>query len=378
MKLVHLSDLHLGKIVSGFSMVADQQYILKQIEEIIEAERPDAVLLAGDLYDKSVPSAEAVRMLDHFLTWLAERRITTIAISGNHDSAVRTAFASAILAQEGIHMAPVYDGHIEPILLQDAYGEVAIYSLPYIKPIHVRQAFPEEEAGDYDQALRVAVSHIPLSGARRNVLLTHQFITGASRADSEEMAVGGLDQVDGEVFAAFDYVAAGHLHRPQNLQNGRIRYCGTPLKYSFSEERDAKSVTVVELGEKGDRRVRTVPLSPLHDMRTLRGSYHDLMRPASYQGAGQEDYLRIVLTDEEEILNGFGRLQTAYPNLMKLEYDNRRTRAQDRGEEVPAGKDKRPSEWFAALYEKQNGEPMRPAQEALLKGLIEEIWEEKE
>lgn len=378
MKLVHLSDLHLGKIVSGFSMVADQQYILKQIEEIIEAERPDAVLLAGDLYDKSVPSAEAVRMLDHFLTWLAERRITTIAISGNHDSAVRTAFASAILAQEGIHMAPVYDGHIEPILLQDAYGEVAIYSLPYIKPIHVRQAFPEEEAGDYDQALRVAVSHIPLSGARRNVLLTHQFITGASRVDSEEMAVGGLDQVDGEVFAAFDYVAAGHLHRPQNLQNGRIRYCGTPLKYSFSEERDAKSVTVVELGEKGDRRVRTVPLSPLHDMRTLRGSYHDLMRPASYQGAGQEDYLRIVLTDEEEILNGFGRLQTAYPNLMKLEYDNRRTRAQDRGEEVPAGKDKRPSEWFAALYEKQNGEPMRPAQEALLKGLIEEIWEEKE
>ena len=378
MKLVHLSDLHLGKIVSGFSMVADQQYILKQIEEIIEAERPDAVLLAGDLYDKSVPSAEAVRMLDHFLTWLAERWITTIAISGNHDSAVRTAFASAILAQEGIHMAPVYDGHIEPILLQDAYGEVAIYSLPYIKPIHVRQAFPEEEAGDYDQALRVAVSHIPLSGARRNVLLTHQFITGASRADSEEMAVGGLDQVDGEVFAAFDYVAAGHLHRPQNLQNGRIRYCGTPLKYSFSEERDAKSVTVVELGEKGDRRVRTVPLSPLHDMRTLRGSYHDLMRPASYQGAGQEDYLRIVLTDEEEILNGFGRLQTAYPNLMKLEYDNRRTRAQDRGEEVPAGKDKRPSEWFAALYEKQNGEPMRPAQEALLKGLIEEIWEEKE
>lgn len=378
MKLVHLSDLHLGKIVSGFSMVADQQYILKQIEEIIEAERPDAVLLAGDLYDKSVPSAEAVRMLDHFLTWLAERRITTIAISGNHDSAVRTAFASAILAQEGIHMAPVYDGHIEPILLQDAYGEVAIYSLPYIKPIHVRQAFPEEEAGDYDQALRVAVSHIPLSGARRNVLLTHQFITGASRADSEEMAVGGLDQVDGEVFAAFDYVAAGHLHRPQNLQNGRIRYCGTPLKYSFSEEWDAKSVTVVELGEKGDRRVRTVPLSPLHDMRTLRGSYHDLMRPASYQGAGQEDYLRIVLTDEEEILNGFGRLQTAYPNLMKLEYDNRRTRAQDRGEEVPAGKDKRPSEWFAALYEKQNGEPMRPAQEALLKGLIEEIWEEKE
>ena len=378
MKLVHLSDLHLGKLVSGFSMVADQQYILKQIEEIIEAERPDAVLLAGDLYDKSVPSAEAVRMLDHFLTWLAERRITTIAISGNHDSAVRTAFASAILAQEGIHMAPVYDGHIEPILLQDAYGEVAIYSLPYIKPIHVRQAFPEEEAGDYDQALRVAVSHIPLSGARRNVLLTHQFITGASRADSEEMAVGGLDQVDGEVFAAFDYVAAGHLHRPQNLQNGRIRYCGTPLKYSFSEERDAKSVTVVELGEKGDRRVRTVPLSPLHDMRTLRGSYHDLMRPASYQGAGQEDYLRIVLTDEEEILNGFGRLQTAYPNLMKLEYDNRRTRAQDRGEEVPAGKDKRPSEWFAALYEKQNGEPMRPAQEALLKGLIEEIWEEKE
>ncbi|MDD5986720.1 MAG: exonuclease SbcCD subunit D [Eubacteriales bacterium] len=378
MKLVHLSDLHLGKIVSGFSMVADQQYILKQIEEIIEAERPDAVLLAGDLYDKSVPSAEAVRMLDHFLTWLAERRITTIAISGNHDSAVRTAFASAILAQEGIHMAPVYDGHIEPILLRDAYGEVAIYSLPYIKPIHVRQAFPEEEAGDYDQALRVAVSHIPLSGARRNVLLTHQFITGASRADSEEMAVGGLDQVDGEVFAAFDYVAAGHLHRPQNLQNGRIRYCGTPLKYSFSEERDAKSVTVVELGEKGDRRVRTVPLSPLHDMRTLRGSYHDLMRPASYQGAGQEDYLRIVLTDEEEILNGFGRLQTAYPNLMKLEYDNRRTRAQDRGEEVPAGKDKRPSEWFAALYEKQNGEPMRPAQEALLKGLIEEIWEEKE
>ena len=378
MKLVHLSDLHLGKIVSGFSMVADQQYILKQIEEIIEAERPDAVLLAGDLYDKSVPSAEAVRMLDHFLTWLAERRITTIAISGNHDSAVRTAFASAILAQEGIHMAPVYDGHIEPILLQDAYGEVAIYSLPYIKPIHVRQAFPEEEAGDYDQALRVAVSHIPLSGARRNVLLTHQFITGASRADSEEMAVGGLDQVDGEVFAAFDYVAAGHLHRPQNLQNGRIRYCGTPLKYSFSEERDAKSVTVVELGEKGDRRVRTVPLSPLHDMRTLRGSYHDLMRPASYQGAGQEDYLRIVLTDEEEILNGFGRLQTAYPNLMKLEYDNRRTRAQDRGEEVPAGKDKRPSEWFAALYEKQNGEPMRPAQEALLKGLIEEIWAEKE
>ena len=328
MKLIHLSDLHLGKRVNEFSMLEDQQYILTEILQIIDQEKPDGVIIAGDVYDKSVPSAEAVALLDDFLVRLAKRDLQVFLISGNHDSPERMAFGGRLMAQSGVHLAPVYDGKVSPITLTDEYGPVNLYLLPFLKPAHVRRCFPEREILTYTDALDAAIEAMGVDTAQRNVLVTHQFVTGAARCDSEEISVGGTDNVDVLVFEPFDYVALGHIHGPQQVGRETVRYCGTPLKYSFSEAKHQKSVTVVELGEKGAVSVRTVPLTPMRDLAELRGTYEELTFRGFYQGTSYpRDYVHITLTDEEDIPDAVSKLRIIYPNLMKLDYDNKRTRA---------------------------------------------------
>ena len=378
MKLIHLSDLHLGKRVNEFSMLEDQRYILKQILTIIDQEAPDGVLIAGDVYDRPVPSAEAVTLLDDFLVELARRGAPVFLISGNHDSPERLSFAGRLVEERHIYLSPVYDGTVHPVTLTDQWGEVDVFLLPFVKPVHLRRCFPEETIESYTDAVRCAVAHMDLNPARRNVLVTHQFVTGAQRCESEELSVGGSDNVDASVFAPFDYVALGHIHGPQNVDGERVRYCGTPLKYSFSEARHQKSVTVAELGPKGNLTVRTVPLTPRRDMLELRGTYLEVSAREFYQNLDREAYIRVTLTDEEDVPDSMGKLRILYPNLMRLDYDNRRTRSGVEMLEAMEVEQQSPLELFASLYEQQNGGPMSPEQREYLTSLMEHVWEECE
>lgn len=375
MKLLHLSDLHLGKRVNGFSMLEDQRVILTQIVDLAEEEKVDAVLLAGDLYDKPVPPAEAVTLLDGFLTRLSVGGIPVFAISGNHDSPERLAFATRLLAGEGIHLTAQYQGPQPPFLLQDEYGDVAIYALPYLKPALVRHWNPEADIASYEEAVSYALGQWAVDKTRRNVLLAHQFVTGGVTCESEERSVGGVDQIPAPLFAAFDYVALGHLHGPQSVGRPTLRYSGSPLKYSFSECGHEKSATLVTLKEKGQVEIQTLPLTPCRDLREIRGAYEEVTAKSFYQGTNREDYLHVILTDEEDVPEAMGKLRTIYPNLMKLSYDNRRTQgvAEVTGAERP--EEKTPLELFQDFYRLQNNQPMAPQQEALVRQLMETIWE---
>ncbi len=376
MKFLHLADLHLGKRVNGFSMLEDQAHILRQILAILDDEQPDGVLIAGDVYDKSVPSVEAVGLLDGFLTELRARGVPVLLISGNHDSPERLAFGGRVMDSCGIHISPVYDGALAPVTLQDAFGPVHVWLLPFVKPAHVRRWFPDADIESYTDAVAEAVAHMDIDTAARNVLVTHQFVTGGARSGSEELSVGGTDNVDSGVFAPFDYVALGHLHGAQHIGRETIRYAGSPLKYSFSEARQHKSVTVVTLGEKGDVQVRTVALTPLRELREIRGSYDELTARSFYEHTTyRSDYLHLILTDEQDVFDAMSRLRTIYPYLMTLDYDNARTRAAG-GMSVPAGMERRtPLELFEALYQRQNHRPMSEVQRAYIVQLMEQIME---
>lgn len=376
MKFLHLADLHLGKRVNGFSMLEDQAHILRQILAILDDEQPDGVLIAGDVYDKSVPSVEAVELLDGFLTELRTRGVPVLLISGNHDSPERLAFGGRVMDSCGIHISPVYDGALAPVTLQDAFGPVHVWLLPFVKPAHVRRWFPDADIESYTDAVAEAVAHMDIDTAARNVLVTHQFVTGGTRSGSEELSVGGTDNVDSGVFAPFDYVALGHLHGAQHIGRETIRYAGSPLKYSFSEARQHKSVTVVTLGEKGDVQVRTVALTPLRELREIRGSYDELTARSFYEHTTyRSDYLHLILTDEQDVFDAMSRLRTIYPYLMTLDYDNARTRAAG-GMSVPAETERRtPLELFEALYQRQNHRPMSEVQRAYIAQLMEQIME---
>ena len=379
MKLIHLSDIHLGKRVNEFSMLEDQAHILKKILAVVDEEKPDGVLIAGDVYDKSIPSTEAVPLFDDFLVRLAERKLPVFIISGNHDSPERLSFANRLIDAAGIHLAPVYNGVVEPITLSDEYGPVNVYMLPFIKPAHVRGFFPDTEITGYSDAVAAAIGRMNIDKTQRNVLITHQFVTGAQRSDSEELSVGGTDNIGAEVFCDFDYVALGHIHGPQNMDSGRIRYCGSPLKYSFSEAAQQKSVTVAELKEKGTLEIHTVPLIPRRDMVELKGSYQQLTLREFYENTTyQEDYTHITLTDEEDIPDAVAKLRAVYHNLMKLDYDNTRTRHSAAISGAENVETRSPIDLFAEFYELQNGLPMSAEQTELVASLIEKIWEGEE
>ena len=383
MKLIHLSDLHLGKKVHEASMLEDQRYILQEILGIIDEEAPEAVLIAGDVYDKSVPSAEAVRLLDDFLVELSRRPLQTCLISGNHDSPERLSFGGRLMEKSGVHIAPVYDGTLTSLTLTDAYGPVDIYLLPFLKPAHVRRFFPEREITSYTDAMAAVLEAAEVDTDRRNVLVTHQFVTAGSeqpdRSDSEELSVGGTDNVEACVFDAFDYAALGHIHGPQRVGRETVRYCGTPLKYSFSEAHHRKSVTIVELEEKGTVRVSTRPLTPMRDMVELRGTYNEIMLHSFYDGTSWlDDYVHITLTDEDDIPNAIGNLRTVYRNLLLLSYDNTRTRSSTVVQGAEEMERKTPLMLLEEFYEQQNGLPMNEEQQQFAQKMIEDIWEGQE
>ncbi len=379
MKLIHLSDLHIGKRVNEFSMLKDQEEILLKIIEIIDNELPDGVIIAGDVYDKSVPSGEAVRLFDDFIYRLSKRKLQVYVISGNHDSPERISFGSRVFCSSGIYMSNVYDGTAQKVSFDDNYGTVDIYMLPFIKPAHVRRYYPDEEISSYTDAIKVGlIDRVKLNDKNRNVLITHQFVTGASRSESEDISVGGSDNVDANVFSDFDYVALGHIHGPQNIGRETIRYCGTPLKYSFSEAKHEKSVTVLELLDKGQVNLKYIPLIPSRDMRELRGTYMEITNKENYEGTNVHDYVHITLTDEEDIPDALAKLRVIYPNIMKLDYDNLRTRSSMQYIEADSVESKSPMDLFSEFYEKQNNQDMNDEQKKLMEELIEGIWEDKE
>lgn len=375
MKFLHLSDLHIGKRVNEFSMLEDQEYILTKIINIIDNEKPDVVVIAGDVYDKSVPSAEAVQLFDDFLCRLARRKLQVFVISGNHDSAERMAFGGRLMDISGVHMSPVYNGKVEAISLDDEFGKVNFFMLPFVKPANVRRFFEDAEIESYTDAIRVAVENMNVNADERNIIITHQFVTGAEKCESEEISVGGSDNVDASAFDAFDYVALGHIHGPQNIGSERIRYCGTPLKYSFSEAKHNKSVTIVEMGEKGSIEISIIALDPKRDMREIKGTYAEITLKDNYINTNTDDYIHITLTDEEDIPDAIGKLRVIYPNLMKLDYDNKRTRSSAKLDIIENIEQRSPLDLFAEFYEKQNNQPMTDGQSEFMKSLIESIWE---
>lgn len=380
MRFLHTADLHIGKRVNEFSMLEDQEYILRQILKTADKEQVEAVLIAGDVYDKQVPSAEAVRLFDWFLTQLNSRKLPVFVIGGNHDSVERLSFGAQIMEESGVYLTQSYDGKVVPVRLEDEYGPVNLWMLPFLKPAMVKRFFPEQEIVTYQDALETVIGHMELNREERNLLIAHQFVTGAvtgGSEDSVEVFVGGVENVDASVFADFDYVALGHIHRAQSAGGERIRYSGTPLKYSFSEIRHEKSVTIAELKEKGSLTVHQEPLKPLHDMREIRGSYEELVLRENYQGTDLEDYLHVILTDENDIPDVIGRLRSIYPNIMKLDYDNQRTRRNQELMKEEAAVEQSPMELLGQFFSQQNNQEMSPEQTEYARTLMETIRKEE-
>ena len=380
MRFLHTADLHIGKRVNEFSMLEDQEYILRQILKTADKEQVEAVLIAGDVYDKQVPSAEAVRLFDWFLTQLNSRKLPVIVIGGNHDSVERLSFGAQIMEESGVYLTQSYDGKVVPVRLEDEYGPVNLWMLPFLKPAMVKRFFSEQDIVTYQDALETVIGNMELNREERNLLIAHQFVTGAvtgGSEDSVEVFVGGVENVDASVFADFDYVALGHIHRAQSAGGEQIRYSGTPLKYSFSEIRHEKSVTIAELKEKGSLTVHQEPLKPLHDMREIRGSYEELVLRENYQGTDLEDYLHVILTDENDIPDVIGRLRSIYPNIMKLDYDNQRTRRNQELMKEEAAVEQSPMELLGQFFLQQNNQEMSPEQTEYARTLMETIRKEE-
>jgi len=376
MRFFHLSDLHLGKRVNEVSMLDDQMDILQKIVVLAKENQPNAVLIAGDVYDKSMPTVEAVQLLDRFLVWLNELGITVFMVSGNHDSVERVAFGAALLKNSNVHIVQSYQGKLAPIPVSDEHGDLNVWMLPYLKPALVRRHFEGRDIVTYTDALSAALSNIELDRAARNILIAHQYVTGAETSESEELYIGGSENVDGSLFDAFDYVALGHLHRPQHIGRETLRYCGTPLKYSFSEANDHKSVTVVDIAGKGEIVISELPLEPIHEMRVIRGTYNELMSREFHRNINTDDYVRIVLIDEHEEPDARRKLEMVYPNLMCLEYDNKRTQAAPDFTTAAPTEKKSPAQHFGDFFEMQNGQPLSDEQSAYVTGLFNEIFEE--
>lgn len=377
MKLLHIADLHIGKRVNEFNMIEDQKYILEQILRITDEEKPDGVLVTGDVYDKSQPSAEAVELLDEFLTKLTVFGYPIFMISGNHDSPERLSFGSRIMQKNGLHIAGVFDGVLQKVTLEDEHGIVNIYLLPFLKPSMVKPYF-EQPIESYDEAVRAVIFTAEINTQERNILLAHQFVVNGAqqpeRSESESLSVGGLDNVDASAFDAFDYVALGHLHRPQRIGRDTVRYAGSPLKYSFSEARHQKSITLLDLGIKGELSIHQLPLIPLHDLREIKGPIAELLRIGREDPELTEDYIHATLTDEEEIYDAIGQLRQVYPNLMVLDFENSRTRHVVFSQIASSGDvaKKSPMDLFAAFYQIQNNNELTPEQIHVMERIFEQ------
>ncbi len=378
MKFFHLSDLHIGKKVNGFSMIEDQKYIFDEIIKYIDKLKPNAVLIAGDVYDKTIPSIEAVNLFDEFISSLAKRNLTVIISSGNHDSPERLAFAAKLLKSNNIHISSVFNGRVEKVVLSDEYGEIDVYMLPYLKPIHVRKYFNDALIETYDDAIRTVVGSIDVDKTKRNIILAHQFIINGKISDSEEYSVGTIESISAKIFDDFDYVALGHLHGPQSIDRKTLRYSGSPLKYSFSEVNHKKSIASVDIfDKKADIIINKLPLVPIRDMVEIKGSYEKLMSKNYYENLNLGDYYHITLTDENDILNAVSKLRTVYKNIMKLDYDNTRTRSNGKIKSLKSIKEKSPIEIIDEFYNMQNNIKLNDEQIEFLNKSIDNIWSRK-
>ena len=373
MKLLHLADLHIGKNVNRFSMLEDQKYILNQVLEIIDEYKPDVVMIAGDIYDKTIPSAEATVVFDDFLFALSQKGCKIFIISGNHDSAERVAFASRFLKHNNVFVSPVYNGKVEPVSLEDDYGRVNFYMLPFVKPGIVRHCFETEEIENHTDAVRAAVKHMGVDYRERNILIAHQFILNSELAGSEERSIGGTEDVDVSAVEEFDYVALGHIHKPQPAGKKHVRYSGSLLKYSFDEADQTKSVTLIDLQIKGDLTVRQIPLNPRREMRVLTGSYEELME-GGHKDPKRDDYIKVVLTDDTTVPDAMKKLRILYPNIMMLSYDNARTRNTEKVKKNERVSAMQPIDIVSQLFFEQNGKNMSEKQRAVSEEVIKNIW----
>ena len=376
MKFFHISDLHLGKRVYEFSMLEEQKELLRTILQKIEEEKPDALLISGDVYDKPVPPVEAVRLLDDFLTELSARDLHTYLIAGNHDSAQRLEFGKDIFGKNNIHIAGNISAKMEHFTVKDAFGPVDIWLLPFFKPAHVNGVLVDQTFSSYGEAAKALLDCAEIDFSKRNIVLAHQFVTWkgtAERSDSETMSLGGVDEIDASLFFPFDYAALGHLHSPQPMGKDTVRYAGSPMPYSFSEIRQKKGITVVELKEKGTIAFDFIPLETRRKFREIKGPLQELLKAAKGKG-GSEDYIRCILTDQAALLDPIGQLRSVYPNLMTLEFAQKETAYEQ--EIIVDTEDMKPDELFSLFFEKQNDKKINEAQQKLLqkiwKGLEEE------
>ena len=372
MRLLHIGDLHLGKRVNDFSMNDDQEYILNQIIKISSDNNCQGIIISGDVFDKSIPSEEAVKLFNKFLTRLVNKNLYVFIVSGNHDSAQRLSFASDLLEKSKVYISPNYNGKINSIKLTDEFGELNFWLLPFIKPSDVKNVYKDETFSSYTDAVRFAVNKLDADYSKRNIILAHQFVT-----QQDDTNLGGIDNVDYSVFEKFDYTALGHVHKAYHIGNKNIRYSGSPLKYSDKEVNQEKSVTLVDIKEKGNINISLVKLKPLHDMREIRGTYLELSAKSFYENTDTKDYIHVVLTDEEDVIDAIGKLRVIYENILTLRYDNKRTKKNntiDLSEDVD---DKKPIDMFEQLYMLQNNQQLSDKQKQLCNDIIAGIWEDE-
>ena len=382
MKIMHLADLHLGKNILEQSMIEDQKYILKQIIDIINEKNIDVVLIAGDIYDKGVPSIEAVNLFSSFLTKLHKLNEKIFVISGNHDSKDRLSFGNELLVDNGVFIEGIFNGKLRCEVLEDDYGNLNIYMLPFVKPADVRGYYPDCEINSYDDAVRCIIDNTNIDVKERNVIIIHQFVTSSGveleRSDSEIISLGGIDNVDVSIFDKFDYVAMGHVHGAQKLIRDTVRYAGSPLKYSFSEVNQKKCVPIIEFNDKNDIKIELVELNPVRDMRVIKGPIEKLLDRDIYSLGNRDDYINAIITDYDYVVDAIGKLRKVYKNILKLEYRNSRTFINSDDNEINAGdvKDKGPLELFREFYKMQNNIDLDNNKEQVLSKIVKEVLDE--
>lgn len=372
MRFLHISDLHLGKRVYEYSMLEEQKNALWQVLSAVDEKNVEGLFIAGDIYDKSIPTIEAIELFDSFLVELSNRNIDVYIISGNHDSPERVGFGADFFKSKRIYISKAYDGDIQYVNKEDLYGKIRIHLIPFLKPANVRRFHQEMEIADYNSAIRTVVEDIKLCEEGRNVVLVHQFITGAVRSQSEESFLGGMDNIEYDLFDEFDYVALGHIHKSQAMGRQQVRYSGALVKYALDEINQVKSMTLVEIKGKGEVEIETIPIKPIHDMRRVEGTYMELTDRNNYVNTKVDDYLHVVLKDEEDVPDALRKLRVIYSNILKLEYDNTRTRLKNSVIEGKGVRRKEPMEYIEELFRKQNNEDMTSEQATVLKNIMED------
>lgn len=378
MKFIHTADLHIGKVVNEFSMLEEQKHVLQQILTIVKEEKADGLILAGDIYDRSVPSAEAVVALDQFLREATKLGIQIFMISGNHDSPERIGFARSILEDKGLHIEGMIRGNMNPVAMEDEYGTLNIYMLPFAKPAIIRHLYQDETIVTCEDGVRKIIEESGIDANNRNLLITHHFVTNTGKppeqSESESnLLLGGAENVDASVFEAFDYVALGHIHGPQRMGRDTIRYSGSPIKYSFSEVFHKKSVTIVELKDKGDVTLSVRELKPIHDMRKIKGTLDELMKEEVYSQADVNDYLHVTLLDKQELFDPMGELRSVYPNVMQITFEKNERKEHENSVSIASTQNKTIYEHFRDFYTSVAGEELDGEYETCMKAVIEEI-----